>query len=92
MAALEEYAIEASISKILGSETPVPRVGPRRPDLSAATASPRSIRWLAMFRNTRIDRIWEGTNEINRMVIYGYYLKKALMEELPLRGGRAELE
>ena len=45
-----------------------------------------------VFRNTRIDRIWEGTNEINRMVIYGYYLKKALMEELPLRDAEKRLD
>jgi alkylation response protein AidB-like acyl-CoA dehydrogenase len=84
MAALEEYAIEASISKILGSET-LFRVSDHGIQVLGGYGFSEEYPMARVFRNTRIDRIWEGTNEINRMVIYGYYLKKALMEELPLR-------
>ena len=84
MAALEEYAIEASISKILGSET-LFRISDQGIQVYGGNGFSEEYPMAAVFRNTRIDRIFEGTNEINRMVIYGYYLKKALMEELPLR-------
>jgi len=84
MAALEEYAIEASISKILGSES-LFRVSDHGIQILGGYGFSEEYPMARVFRNTRIDRIWEGTNEINRMVIYGYYLKKALMEELPLR-------
>jgi len=36
------------------------------------------------FRDARINRIWEGTNEINRMVATGEILKKAAKNELPI--------
>lgn len=39
----------------------------------------------AIVRDTRVDRIFEGTNEINRQIITGHFLKKALLEELPIR-------
>jgi hypothetical protein len=93
MAALEEYAIEASISKILGSET-LFRVSDHGIQIYGGYGVAEDYPMAAVFRNCRVDRIWEGTNEINRMVIYGYYLKKSLMEELPLRdvekGGGSE--
>jgi hypothetical protein len=84
MAALEEYAIEASISKILGSETMF-RVADHGIQIYGGNGFSEEYPVAEASRNTRIDRIFEGTNEINRMVIYGYYLKKSLMEELPLR-------
>ncbi len=84
MAALEEYAIEASISKILGSET-LFRVSDHGIQIFGGYGFSEDYPMAAVFRDTRIDRIFEGTNEINRMVIYGYCLKKALMEELPFR-------
>jgi alkylation response protein AidB-like acyl-CoA dehydrogenase len=84
MAALEEYAIEASISKIFGSET-LSRVADHGIQILGGYGFSEEFPMARVYRNARIDRIWEGTNEINRMVIYGYYLKKALMEELPLR-------
>jgi alkylation response protein AidB-like acyl-CoA dehydrogenase len=84
MAALEEYAIEASISKVLGSET-LFRVSDHGIQIYGGYGFSEDYPMAAVFRDTRIDRIFEGTNEINRMVIYAYYLKKALTEELPLR-------
>jgi alkylation response protein AidB-like acyl-CoA dehydrogenase len=84
MAALEEYAIEASISKILGSES-LFRISDHGIQIFGGYGYSEEYPMARVYRNSRIDRIWEGTNEINRMVIYGYYLKKALMEELPLR-------
>ncbi|MDH3746408.1 MAG: acyl-CoA dehydrogenase family protein, partial [Acidobacteriota bacterium] len=84
MDALEEYAIEASISKILGSESMF-QLADHGIQIYGGNGFSEEYPMAAASRNTRIDRIFEGTNEINRMVIYGYYLKKALMEELPLR-------
>ena len=37
------------------------------------------------YRDDRINRIWEGTNEINRSIITGYLMKNVLMEEISLR-------
>jgi alkylation response protein AidB-like acyl-CoA dehydrogenase len=84
MAALEEYAIESSISKIFGSET-MARIADHGVQIYGGYGFSEDYPMAGIYRDARIDRIFEGTNEINRMVIYGYFLRKALMEELPLR-------
>ena len=38
-----------------------------------------------LYRDERINRIFEGTNEINRLIVGSYTLKKAILEELPMR-------
>ena len=43
------------------------------------------------YRDDRINPIWEGTNEINRQIISGFMMKKALMEELPIREAIREI-
>ena len=45
----------------------------------------------AAYRDDRINQIWEGTNEINRQIITGFIMKKALMEELPVREAIKEI-
>ena len=84
MAALEEYAIESSITKIQGSET-MSKIVDEGVQIYGGYGFSEEYPMARAYRDARIDRIFEGTNEINRMVIYGYYLRKALMEELPLR-------
>lgn len=37
------------------------------------------------YRDARVERLYEGTNEVNRQVITGYFLKNALLEQIPLR-------
>jgi len=84
MKALEEYAIEASIAKVFGSETMAYHAD-EGVQIYGGYGFSEDYPMAGAYRDARIDRIFEGTNEINRMVIYGYYLRKALMEELPLR-------
>ncbi len=84
MAALEEYAIEASIAKVLGSEIQF-EVVDHGVQIYGGYGYSEDYPMAGAYRDCRIDRIYEGTNEINRMVIYGYYLKKALTEELSVR-------
>jgi alkylation response protein AidB-like acyl-CoA dehydrogenase len=84
MAALEDYAIEASISKVLGSET-LAWIADEGLQVYGGYGFTEECPLAGVYRDTRIDRLFEGTNEINRNVIHGYFLKKALMDQLPLR-------
>jgi len=89
--ATERFAIEASMAKVYVSEafgfcadTGIQILGGYGFSEEYPMAAP--------FRDTRIDRIWEGTNEINRQIITGYMMKKALMEELPFRDYITEID
>jgi alkylation response protein AidB-like acyl-CoA dehydrogenase len=82
--ALEKFAIEDSIAKIFGSES-LGFIADQGLQIHGGYGFTEEYPFATFYRNTRIDRIYEGTNEINRQIITGYFLKKALLEELPIR-------
>ena len=84
MEALEEYAIEASICKVFGSET-LSQAADEGIQIFGGYGFSEEYPLARIYRDNRVDRIFEGTNEINRMVIAGYFLRDALMEKLPVR-------
>ncbi|MFC1785593.1 acyl-CoA dehydrogenase family protein, partial [Candidatus Neomarinimicrobiota bacterium] len=89
--AMERYAIETSMAKVYGSET-FGKVTDHGIQILGGYGFIEEYAIAGAFRDTRIDRIWEGTNEINRMIIAGYMMKRALMEELPIREGIQQIE
>jgi alkylation response protein AidB-like acyl-CoA dehydrogenase len=73
--ALEEYLIECSINKIYGSETEG-YVVDEEVQIFGGYGYIRENHPELAYRNARINRIWEGTNEINRIVICNTLLKR----------------
>jgi hypothetical protein len=81
--ALEEFAIEASIAKVLGSEI-LDYVLDENVQIHGGNGFVRDYPAEGHYRDARVNRIFEGTNEINRLLIPGMLMKKAVKGELPL--------
>ena len=81
--ALEEFAVEASIAKVLGSEV-LDYVIDENVQIHGGNGFVRDYPAERHYRDARVNRIFEGTNEINRLLIPGMLMKKAVKGELPL--------
>jgi alkylation response protein AidB-like acyl-CoA dehydrogenase len=89
--ALEEFAVEASIAKVLGSET-VDFVIDENLQIHGGNGFVHDYPAEGHYRDARVNRIFEGTNEINRLLIPGMLMKKALKGELPLMAAAKKLQ
>ncbi|MFN2545896.1 MAG: acyl-CoA dehydrogenase family protein [Myxococcales bacterium] len=91
MAAIEEYAIEASIMKVSGSEWMF-QIIDEMLQIHGGNGFVTDYPIERAYRDNRVNRIFEGTNEINRLLIPGMIFKRAMKGEMPLLEAVARLD
>jgi alkylation response protein AidB-like acyl-CoA dehydrogenase len=91
LAAMEEFAVEASIAKVAGSET-LDFVLDENVQIHGGNGFVRDYPAERHYRDARVNRIFEGTNEINRLLIPGMLIRRAVKGDLPLLAAARKLQ
>jgi alkylation response protein AidB-like acyl-CoA dehydrogenase len=91
LAAMEEFAVEASIAKVAGSET-LDFVLDENVQIHGGNGFVSDYPAERHYRDARVNRIFEGTNEINRLLIPGMLIRRSLRGDLPLVAAARKLQ
>lgn len=91
MRAIEEFAVEDSIMKVFGTEV-FDFVADETLQIYGGYGFSEEYPAARVYRDARVNRIFEGTNEINRMLIPGTVLKRVMKGKLPLFAAIQQLE
>ena len=83
LAALREYAVECSILKVVGTET-LDEIADEAVQIFGGYGFSSDYEVERTFRDQRVNRIFEGTNEINRLLITDMLMKRSMKGELGL--------
>jgi hypothetical protein len=88
---MEEFAVEASIAKVAGSET-LDFVLDENVQIHGGNGFVHDYPAERHYRDARVNRIFEGTNEINRLLIPGMLIRRSLKGDLPLIAAAKKLQ
>jgi alkylation response protein AidB-like acyl-CoA dehydrogenase len=89
--AFEQFAIESSIAKVAGSEV-LDFVLDENIQIHGGNGYVKDYPAERYYRDARVNRIFEGTNEINRLLIAGMLIRRAVKGELPLIAAAKRLQ
>src|SRR5262249_53986223 len=91
LAAIEEYAIECSIAKVYGSEA-LGRAGDEGVQAVGASGFMEGYPTPRPYRDAPTTRIFEGTNEVNRLVAAGTLFRRTVQGRIPLMAALPQIE